>query len=101
MKPTRPARAACPDLSLVADTGIVASGARPALRRLVPLLAALPLVLLAACGIKGPLYLPATPAPTVSAPAAQPAPAPASKTTGDIDDISRRNESLSHTPLTQ
>ncbi|WP_130356864.1 LPS translocon maturation chaperone LptM [Pigmentiphaga kullae] len=86
---------------MVADTGIVASGARPALRRLVPLLAALPLVLLAACGIKGPLYLPATPAPTASAPAAQPAPAPASKTTGDIDDISRRNESLSHTPLTQ
>ncbi|MEK7944811.1 lipoprotein [Pigmentiphaga sp. YJ18] len=88
---------------MVADTGIVASGARPASRRLAPLLAALPLALLAACGIKGPLYLPATPPPTAPAPAAQPAPAPApaSKTTGDVDDISRRNESISHTPLTQ
>ena len=101
MKPTRPARAACPDPSLVADTGIVASGARLAARRLAPLLAALPLALLAACGIKGPLYLPATPAPTAPGPVVQPAPAPASRTTGDVDDISRRNESISHTPLTQ
>lgn len=84
---------------MVADNGIVASAARPAPRRIRLLAAAAPLALLAACGIKGPLYLPAPPAP---APAAQPAAAPAPpKTTGNVDDISRRNESISHTPLTR
>jgi len=86
---------------LVADNGIVASAARPAPRRIRLLAAAAPLALLAACGIKGPLYLPAPPAPA-PAPAAQPAAAPAPpRTTGNVDDISRRNESISHTPLTR
>jgi|GEM_PF-2888998 len=52
------------------------------------------------CGIKGPLYLPQR-APAPTEPAAPPAQPDAAKPSGNANDISRRNESISHTPLTQ
>ncbi|OVZ60449.1 hypothetical protein CDO44_10075 [Pigmentiphaga sp. NML080357] len=105
MKPPRFPHAACPDPSLVADTGIVASAAQPSFRRagtraLAVLAATAALGMLAACGIKGPLYLPKMP-PAATEPAAPPAQPDPAKATGNANDISRRNESISHTPLTQ
>lgn len=65
-------------------------------RRLGAACAATALALLAGCGNKGPLYLPKAP-PQATQPAAPAQAAPAQ--TGD--DVSRRNESISHTPIPQ
>ncbi|MDX3906907.1 MAG: lipoprotein [Pigmentiphaga sp.] len=92
---------------MVADTGIVASGthaSRPdgrGRRLAAAAVGAAAAVLMTACGIKGPLYLPQTP-PPATRPAAAPAqPAPPPPTSVDANDVSRRNESISHTPLPQ
>ncbi|MBX6317241.1 lipoprotein [Pigmentiphaga sp.] len=89
---------------MVADTGIVASAhacpRRTGRRWVAVAAAAAALGMASGCGIKGPLYLPQR-APAATEPAAPPAQPDAAKPSGNANDISRRNESISHTPLTQ